>query len=141
MRDPVFSVRRVFAALSIVALLPLGGCLGSESTKALDITGQWRSEIDESIMSIEPSGLFAVDIPGERLAIIGTVTVDGARASFRNRPETKLCVDDDGVYDIEIIDERMIAREVRDTCPSRVLHMSRPWRRLSDESSPPKIDE
>lgn len=125
-------------AFSAVACVLLQGCQTEGQNKAIDITGQWRSEIDESVMSIEPSGLFALDIPGERLSIIGTAAIDGSRVSFRNRPETKLCVDDDGVYEIAIVNERMIATVVRDTCPSRVLHMSRPWKRLNTESSPPK---
>lgn len=128
-------IAAAFLALPLVALFA-AGCSDAQKTTTVDITGRWQSEIDESVMSIEDSGLFAMDIPGERLAIIGTVAVNGTQVSFRNRPETKLCVDDDGVYEIEILDDRMIATVVRDTCPSRVLHMSRPWRRLNAERNP-----
>lgn len=134
----------MFGRLALLSILPaaapLGGCLGSEKPPPIDLAGTWQSEIDQSVMSIEESGLFAIDIPGEKYAIVGTIVVDGSRVSFRNRPETRLCVDDDGVYDVEIVDDRLISREVRDTCPSRVLHMSRPWRRLSADRSPPKSD-
>lgn len=125
--------------LSLIAVVA-AGCNESQKTTTVDITGRWQSEIDESVMSIEESGLFAMDIPGERLAIIGTVAVNGTQVSFRNRPETKLCVDDDGIYEIQIVEDRMMAHVVRDTCPSRVLHMSRPWRRLNAERSPSSSD-
>lgn len=132
-RLPALWFTIVPAAIIVTAL---GGCGDSQKAKQLDLSGRWQSEIDESVMSIEPSGLFAMDIPGERLAIIGTIAIDGSRVSFRNRPETKLCVDDDGVYEVEIIEDRLVPSVVRDTCPSRVLHMSRPWRRLSADQSP-----
>ncbi len=118
------------AVSALLAALLLPACTSAEKT-AVDVTGSWQSEIDESVMSIEESGLFAMEIPGERLPIIGTVTIDGSRVTFRNRPETKLCVADDGIYEVSIEDERLHATVVRDTCPSRVLHMSRPWKRVS----------
>lgn len=121
-------------------LIALSGC-GASGEKPVDMTGRWESEIDRSVMSIEQSGLFAMDIPGERLPIIGTVSIAGNVATFRNRPETRLCVDDDGVYEVSVDDARLFAKVVRDTCPSRVLHMSRPWRRLSADQSPSAIQE
>jgi len=128
--------RHAAPLLLLVAAVFAAGCNDTQKTTTIDVTGRWQSEIDESVMSIEESGLFAMDIPGERQAIIGTVAVAGTQVSFRNRPETKLCVDDDGIYEIEIVDDRLIATVVRDTCPSRVLHMSRPWRRLNAERNP-----
>lgn len=132
------AVIRRFAsgAAAGVALGLLVGCDGPEK-QSIDVTGSWESEIDQSVMSIEESGLFAMEIPGERLPIIGTVRISGTQVTFINRPETKLCVGDEGVYDITIVDERLRAEVVRDTCPSRVLHMSRPWRRLSTDQTPP----
>ena len=133
------SFARRLAASFIVcgACVIAGGCNDQQRVPRLDLTGHWKSEIDESVMSIEPSGLFAMDVPCERLPIIGTVAIDGTQATFRNRPETRLCVGDDGIYEIEIVEDLMISRLVRDTCPSRVLHMSRLWRRLNASSMPP----
>ncbi|MBM4113447.1 MAG: hypothetical protein FJ253_08785 [Phycisphaerae bacterium] len=135
---------RCAAIVRIAALLAVAlgavACAGPDKD-ALDATGSWESEIDQSVMSIEQSGLFAMEIPGERLPIIGTVTIAGSTVTFMNRPETRLCVDDAGVYDVTIAGERLIATVVRDTCPSRVLHMSRPWRRLSADQIPPSTDE
>lgn len=121
-------------ALLLPALLI--GCAGPEK-ESIDVTGSWQSEIDQSVMSIEESGLFAMEIPGERLPIIGTVSITGSTVTFMNRPETKLCVDDEGIYDLTIADDRLHATVVRDTCPSRVLHMSRPWKRVHADQSPP----
>lgn len=131
-RNPAHAASRI---VPVVALTLVGaGCV--ERVQPVDITGRWQSEIDQSVMLIEESGLFAMDIPGARLPVIGTVTIEGDLATFRNRPETRLCVDDDGVYRISVDEERLTATLVRDTCASRVLHMSRPWRRLSADQSP-----
>ena len=66
----------------------------------------------------------------QQRAIVGDYTFDGKILTFRNRPETKLCVDETGVYEIKINGALLIARKVKDTCPLREKQMDHSWTRL-----------
>ncbi|MCE9619135.1 MAG: hypothetical protein K8R92_04430 [Planctomycetes bacterium] len=123
---------------TILALLLLAGCKGEpEKISSPKLVGSWKSEFDNSILTCEETGIFTLTfaIPKTR-AVVGDYSFDGKVATFRNRPETKVCVDETGTYDIKIDDATLIARKVKDSCTLREKQMDHPWTRVQGAAAP-----
>jgi hypothetical protein len=128
-RDTFDPVKRI---LLIASLILVAGCAAEpEKISSRKLVGSWKSDFDGSIMTCEETGLFtvALAVPKTR-AIVGDYSFDGKVATFRNRPETRVCVDETGVYEIKIEDDGMIARRVKDACALRENQMDHPWKRV-----------
>ena len=133
------SVKRI---LQIVAMLLLASCAAKpEKVSSLNLIGSWKSDFDSTTLTCEDTGLFTLTFTGPKTRpIVGDYTFDGKILTFRNRPETKLCVDETGVYEIKINGALLIARKVKDTCPLREKQMDHSWTRVKaagpDSSGP-----
>ena len=123
------SVKRI---LQIVAMLLLASCAAEpEKVSSPNLIGAWKSDFDSTTLTCEDTGLFTLSFTGPKTrAIVGDYTFDGKILTFRNRPETKLCVDETGVYEIKINGALLIARKVKDTCPLREKQMDHSWTRV-----------
>lgn len=119
--------------LQIVAILLLASCAAKpEKVSSLNLIGSWKSDFDSTTLTCEDTGLFTLTFTGPKTRpIVGDYTFDGKILTFRNRPETKLCVDETGVYEIKIDGSLLIARKVKDFCPLREKQMDHSWTRVN----------
>ena len=124
-----FGVKRI---LQICALLCMASCASQpEKVSSPKLLGSWKSDFDSTTLTCEDTGLFTLSFTGPKTrAIVGDYTFDGKILTFRNRPETKLCVDETGVYEIKIDGSLLIARKVKDNCPLREKQMDHSWTRV-----------
>jgi hypothetical protein len=133
---------RITALAPIAALCLLAGCAstvtdtatGPVDEKRLEgapFLGQWKSELDGAILTLEPTGVFSVEKPaaGAQAArsVVGTWTFDGTDASFTNLRESPLCADVTGVYRVELVRTTLRFAKRSDECPTREEHMAWPW--------------
>jgi hypothetical protein len=118
--------------LQIVTALLLASCAAEpEKVSSPNLIGSWKSDFDSTTLTCEDTGLFTLTFTGPKTRpIVGDYTFDGKILTFRNRPETKLCVDETGVYEIKIDGSLLIARKVKDFCPLREKQMDHSWTRV-----------
>ena len=118
--------------LQICVLLCIASCAAEpEKVSSPKLLGSWKSDFDSTTLTCEDTGLFTLSFTGPKTrAIVGDYTFDGKILTFRNRPETKLCVDETGVYEIKIDGALLIARKVKDNCPLREKQMDHSWTRV-----------
>ena len=118
--------------LQICVLLCISSCAAEpEKVSSPKLLGSWKSDFDSTTLTCEDTGLFTLSFTGPKTrAIVGDYTFDGKILTFRNRPETKLCVDETGVYEIKIDGALLIARKVKDNCPLREKQMDHSWTRV-----------
>lgn len=118
--------------LHIVAFVLVASCAAEpEKVSSTILLGSWKSDFDSTTLTCEDTGLFTLSFTGPKTrAIVGDYTFDGKIVTFRNRPETKLCVDETGVYEIKINGAQFIARKVKDFCPLREKQMDYSWTRV-----------
>lgn len=141
--------------VSILAtLLMLMGCASTTSDSSngpVDDTllaeapfaGNWRSELDGSTLTIEVTGIFAIERPatGDRSQnkgvgnSVGSWTFDGTNARFTNLRENKECADLTGTYTAEVVRDTVRFTKVQDDCASREELMAWPWTRVKVSSS------
>ncbi len=124
--------RGVKQILQICVLLCIASCASEpEKVSSPNLLGSWKSDFDSTTLTCEDTGLFTLSFTGPKTrAIVGDYTFDGKMLTFRNRPETKLCVDETGVYEIKIDGALLIARKVKDNCPLREKQMDHSWTRV-----------
>ena len=118
--------------LQICVLLCISSCAAEpEKVSSPKLLGSWKSDFDSTTLTCEDTGLFTLSFTGPKTrAIVGDYTFDGKILTFRNRPETKLCVDETGVYEIKIDGALLIARKMKDNCPLREKQMDHSWTRV-----------
>lgn len=141
MRLPVALI--VAASAAFVSLASLPACssaprAGAIDTKALEnapFVGAWTSDLDAATLTVEPTGLFSIDVParGETPArsVVGRWNLDdsGGIVTFTNLGATAMCAEVPGSYAFEIVRDTVRFTLVSDDCPPREEHMAWPWRR------------
>ncbi len=152
----------IFLRPSIVAtLIMFTGCASTtsdSSTGPVDDTmladapfaGSWRSELDGSTLTIEVTGIFAIERPSasdldntnrnnnRKNNSVGSWTFDGTTARFTNLRETNECADLTGSYTAEVVRDTVRFTKVQDDCASREELMAWPWTRVKSNGNAKK---
>lgn len=136
--------RTILLSIAALASIASAACSSTETDtatgpvneKALEsapFLGVWRSELDGAVLTLEPTGMFSVDIPAKGAAAargaVGTWTFDGTDAVFTNLHASSTCPDEPGAYRVELVRDTLRFTKVRDTCAPREEHMAWPWTR------------
>ncbi|MCX5652627.1 MAG: hypothetical protein NTU45_14760 [Planctomycetota bacterium] len=146
MRLPVALI--VAASAAFVSLASLPACssaprAGAVDTKALEnapFAGAWTSDLDAATLTIEPTGLFSIDVParGETPArsVVGRWNLDdsGGIVTFTNLGATAMCAEVPGSYAFEIVRDAVRFTKVKDNCPAREEHMAWGWKKPSTKA-------
>jgi hypothetical protein len=133
------------AFVSLASLVSLTACssaprAGEVDTGALEkapFLGTWTSDLDAATLSIEPTGLFSIDVParGETPArsVVGRWNLDdsGGIATFTNLGGPAACAEIPGSYAFEIVRDTVRFTKVKDNCPAREEHMAWAWKKAS----------
>lgn len=142
------SIRLIVAAsAAFLSLASLSACssaprAGAVDTKALEdapFVGAWTSDLDAAALTIEPTGLFSIDVParGETPArsVVGRWNLDdsGGIATFTNLGSATACAEVPGSYAFEVVRDTVRFTKVKDNCPSREEHMSWGWKKTKAE--------
>jgi hypothetical protein len=141
MRLPVALI--VAASAAFVSLASLPACssaprAGAIDTKALEnapFVGAWTSDLDAATLTVEPTGLFSIDVParGETPArsVVGRWNLDdsGGIVTFTNLGATAMCAEVPGSYAFEIVRDTVRFTKVKDNCPAREEHMAWGWKK------------
>ena len=142
------SIRVVVAASAAFlssALLPACSSTprpGEVDTAALEkapFLGTWTSDLDAATLSIEPTGLFSIDVParGESPArsAVGRWNLDesGGIATFTNLGGAAACAEVPGSYAFEVVRDTVRFTKVKDNCPAREEHMAWGWKKTKAE--------
>ena len=137
------SIRLIVAAsAALVSLASLPACssaprAGAIDTKALEnapFVGAWTSDLDAATLTVEPTGLFSIDVParGETPArsVVGRWNLDdsGGIVTFTNLGATAMCAEVPGSYAFEIVRDTVRFTKVKDNCPAREEHMAWGWK-------------
>jgi hypothetical protein len=142
------SIRDMVAA-SAAFLSPvfLGGCSSTPRPGEVDAAalekapflGTWTSDLDAATLSIEPTGLFSIDVParGESPArsAVGRWNLDasGGIATFTNLGGAAACAEVPGSYAFEVVRDTVRFTKVKDNCPAREEHMAWGWKKTKAE--------
>jgi len=150
MKNPATLIVAASAAfVSLASLVSLAACssaprAGAVDTKALEsapFLGAWTSDLDAATLTIEPTGLFSIDVParGETPArsVVGRWNLDdsGGIATFTNLGAAAMCAEVPGSYAFEIVRDTVRFTKVKDNCPAREEHMAWAWKKAGDQAA------
>lgn len=156
---------RIAPVLACTALVLLASCASTNDAPAVDLdapiavqlAGQWESELDGAILILEPTGIFSVERPARGATPAATVvgrwtleegSADGREADaaatdddatesgiivFENLRGSAACSGVRGVYAAEVVRDTVRFTKRADDCPSREEHMAWPWRKPKPE--------
>jgi hypothetical protein len=133
----------VAASAVCLLLAPLSACSSAPRTDAVDtkaledapFVGAWMSDLDGATLTIEPTGLFSIDVParGETPArsVVGRWNLDdsGGIATFTNLGGAAACAEVPGSYAFEVVRDTVRFTKVKDNCPAREEHMAWGWKK------------
>jgi hypothetical protein len=126
-------VTALLAACSSTQTDTATGPVNEKALESAPFLGVWRSELDGAMLTLEPTGMFSVEIPAKGNApargAVGTWTFDGTDAVFTNLHASASCPDEPGAYRVELMRDTLRFTKVRDTCAPREEHMAWPWTR------------
>ena len=118
----------------LLALTAVAGCSGPPPRVAsADLAGIWVNP-DGVSMTCQVTGLVVIDRPGPKARpVIGEYTFDGTHATFRSRPESKLCADEVGQYEARVNGDACVLTLVRDACADRARLLQGSWTRTAPD--------
>lgn len=118
---------------TILLSLALVGCAGDPPRVAsLDLAGSWRNDAG-STLSLEDTGVLLLRRGDPRLRpIVGEYTFDGLVATFRFRPESAVCSDEVGTYEVHVSPAMFDAEVSRDACDERQRLLQGRWERTGE---------
>ena len=115
-----------------------GGVIDSQDLEKAPFVGTWTSDLDGAMLEIEPTGVFAIDVPAKGAeparGAVGRWNWNGAEVVFTNLRGAGPCADLPGVYGAEVVRDTVRFTLVRDECAPREEHMAWPWRRREREA-------
>ncbi|MFM1830098.1 MAG: hypothetical protein RLZZ558_438 [Planctomycetota bacterium] len=113
--------------------LVLAGCAGDPPRVAsLELAGSWRNDAG-SALSLEDTGVLLLRRGDPRLRpIVGEYTFDGLVATFRFRPESAVCSDEVGTYEVHVSPAMFDVEVSRDACEERQRLLQGRWERTGE---------
>lgn len=135
----------VAASAACLSLASLSACssapaVGDVDTRALEnapFVGAWTSDLDAATLTIEPTGLFSIDVPARggtpARSVVGRWNLDdsGGIVTFTNIGSASACAEVPGDYAFEIVRDTVRFTKVKDNCPAREEHMAWGWKKAS----------
>ena len=88
---------------------PRAGAIDTKALENAPFVGAWTSDLDAATLTVEPTGLFSIDVParGETPArsVVGRWNLDdsGGIVTFTNLGATAMCAEVPGSYAFEIV--------------------------------------
>ena len=123
------------ASLTACSSAPRGGDVDTNALENAPFVGAWTSDLDAATLTIEPTGLFSIDVParGEAPArsVVGRWNLDdsGGIVTFTNIGASAMCGEVPGDYAFEIVRDTVRFTKVKDNCPAREEHMAWGWKK------------
>ena len=128
------------AALTACSSAPRAGAVDTKALENAPFLGAWTSDLDAATLTIEPTGLFSIDVParGEAPArsVVGRWNLDdsGGIVTFTNLGATAMCAEVPGSYAFEVVRDTVRFTKVKDNCPAREEHMAWGWKKASTKA-------